>query len=170
MPFELELSSQKTADTLTSSKESIDYDEAIRRAGGVGAYQIFMLLAYGILSIYGDALIIGFVYMTSTHKLNCKYEGENLFRECTKEEVCANFLNPEFVTQPITTDKDYIYSLTGLSHEVNCWSETAIAFLGQLWFMGFLSKILATPLLEKFGYLRVLKVLIIPLNILSFNF
>ena len=41
--------------------------------------------------------------------------------------------------------------------------------MGQLWFIGFLLKILATPLLEKFGYLFILKTVIIPMNILSFQ-
>jgi len=59
--------------------------------------------------------------------------------------------------------------MTGASPEVNCWSETSIAFMGQLWFIGFLVKILATPLLEKYGYLCILKAIIIPVNILSFN-
>ena len=119
--------------------------------------------------IYGDCIIFCFVYLTSPFKQNCKYAGEDLFRECTQEEICANIQNPEFITQPIVNDKDYIFSLTGASQVVNCWSPTQIAFLGQLWFVGFLAKMFATPLLENYGYLYILKVLIIPLNILSFN-
>jgi hypothetical protein len=41
--------------------------------------------------------------------------------------------------------------------------------MGQLWFIGFLSKILATPLLEQYGHFRVLKTVLIPLNLLSFQ-
>jgi hypothetical protein len=128
-----------------------------------------MLLSLGIFSIYGDCIIFNFVYMTSPFKQNCKYLGEETYRECTQEEVCANILNPEFLTQPKVSDKDYIFAMTGASPEVNCWSETSIAFMGQLWFIGFLVKILATPLLEKYGYLCILKAIIIPVNILSFN-
>ena len=128
-----------------------------------------MLLSLGIFSIYGDVIIFCFVYLTSPFKQNCKYQGEEIFRECTQEEICANVLNPEFMTQPVTENKDYIFAMSGASHVVNCWSDTSVAFLGQLWFVGFLAKILATPLLENYGYLYILKALIIPMNILSFN-
>ena len=66
------------------------------------------------------------------------------------------------------SDKDYIFGLTGAYPEINCWSETSIAFMGQLWFTGFLMKLGATPLQEKIGHLKFLKYCIIPLNILSF--
>jgi hypothetical protein len=78
-------------------------------------------------------------------------------------------MNPEFMTEPRTEDKDYIFAMTGANPDMNCWSETSIALIGQLWFIGFLAKVLAAPLLEQYGYLFILKVLVIPLNILSFQ-
>lgn len=78
-------------------------------------------------------------------------------------------MSPGFLTQPITSDKDYIYGLTAALPDMNCWSDTSVAFMGQLWFIGFLTKVLGTPLQEKYGHLPFLKAVLIPLNILSFQ-
>ena len=69
----------------------------------------------------------------------------------------------------MTLDKDYIYALTGAHPDMNCWSDTSIAFIGQLWFIGFLTKVPIVPLQERYGYQFCLKVFVIPLNILSFQ-
>jgi hypothetical protein len=84
-------------------------------------------------------------------------------KECTREEICQG------MGTPMTDHKDYIYGLTSRNLAMNCWPETQIAFLGQLWFIGFLVKILAAPLLEKYGHMNVVKKVIMPMNILSFT-
>jgi hypothetical protein len=127
-----------------------------------------MFFALSIFNIYGDQIIFNFVYLSSPHKNLCKYPGEETFSECTQEEFCENYTTPGFLTKPLISDKDYIFGLTGAYPEINCLPETSIAFMGQLWFTGFLMKLPATPLQEKMGHLKFLKYGIIPLNILSF--
>ena len=45
---DLELAEQKTAVSESAKKEMISYDEALCRVGGIGAYQVIMLLSLGI--------------------------------------------------------------------------------------------------------------------------
>ena len=49
-----------------------------------------------------------------------------------------------------------------------CYSKQSIAFLAQLYFVGFATKIVLVPLPEKFGLVKFVKFFVIPLNILSF--
>ena len=128
-----------------------------------------MFFALSVFSIYGDTITFNFIYLSNPHKNLCQYPGEESFSECSQEEFCDNYLTPGFLTKPKSSDKDYIYGLTGAYPEINCWTDISIAFMGQLWFTGFLLKLGATPLLEKIGYLKFLKYGIIPLNILSFQ-
>ena len=70
---DLALSEKKSVDSLISDHEYIDYDEALHRAGGFGAYQVIMFMALSILSVYGDTIIFNFVYLTSPYKQNCQF-------------------------------------------------------------------------------------------------
>lgn len=72
------------------------------------------------------------------------------------------------MTRPNTEDKNFIYGLTGDFEEMNCWSDTKTAFMAQMWFFGYLAKVLAAPLLERYGHMNFLKRVLIPLNIISF--
>jgi hypothetical protein len=129
---DLETSEYFTADIFIPNFEGfeyIDYDEALLRAGGFGVYQVIMFLAISIFSVYGDCIIFNFVYFTSPFKQNCKSLGEENFHECSRTEFCANRLNPGFMTQPHTEDKDYIYAMTGANLDMNCWSDTSIALI-----------------------------------------
>jgi len=63
----------------------IDYDEALRRAGGFGIYQAILFWASSTFAVYGDQLIHNFVYLTSTYKLLCQFSGETNFKECSRE-------------------------------------------------------------------------------------
>ena len=65
---ELKITEWKTADTLMSEPEIIDYDEALRRAGGFGAYQVLLFFAVSLFNIYGDQIIFNFVYLSSPYK------------------------------------------------------------------------------------------------------
>ena len=51
-----------------SEPEVIDYDEALRRAGGFGAYQALLFFAVSLFNIYGDQIIFNFVYLSSPYK------------------------------------------------------------------------------------------------------
>ena len=81
-----------------SDAEIIDYEEALRRAGGFGAYQALMFLVLSIFNVYGDQIIFNMVYLTGPYKQLCKFPGEESFVDCTQEEFCENRLNPGFET------------------------------------------------------------------------
>jgi hypothetical protein len=157
-----------TDNIITQEVEVIDYDEAIIRAGGFGIYQVLLFWATATLGVYGDQIIYNFVYVSNPYKQLCQYPGEDTFKVCTREEICLHRGNPGFMTRPNTQDKNYIYALTGDFEEMNCWTDSKTAFLAQMWFFGFLAKVLAAPLLERYGHQNFLKRVLIPLNIISF--
>lgn len=76
---DLKLGEQTTAETNSPDIEIINYEEALERAGGFGAYQVLLFGALSIFNAYGDQIIFNFVYLTSPQKQLCKYPGEENF-------------------------------------------------------------------------------------------
>ena len=66
---EIKTSSEKTSENKSMREaEIIDYDEALRRAGGFGAYQALLFFAMPLFNIYGDQIIFNIVYLSTTYK------------------------------------------------------------------------------------------------------
>lgn len=128
--------------------ECIDYDEALHRVGGFGVYQSIIFMAFSIFSVYGDQFIYNFIYLTNPHKEECSKDGVT-WVECTREDVCTP---NDLLRRPNVGHKDYIYALTADMEEMNCWSSSSIAFMCQLWFIGYFAKVVFTPLFEKYGH------------------
>ena len=82
------------------------------------------------------------------------------------EEIC----DPDFTGEywPETSHKDYIKGFMEQMDMV-CWSKSKIAFMAQIYFVGFSARIMLLPLGEKIGLVRFIKFVVIPVNILSYT-
>jgi hypothetical protein len=70
--------------------------------------------------------------------------------------------------QPDVHHKDYINGFMAQMDMV-CYSKQSIAFMAQLYFIGFSSRIVFMPLPQKLGMVYFIKAWIIPLNILAYS-
>ena len=108
-----------------------------------------MMFCLSNLSVYGQQLIYNFGFLTNP------------------VVGSSNFCEDGILTLD-ESHKDFIKGLSVANPEINCWSEYQLAFMAQFFLIGFAFKILVSVFPENYGYVRVMKVAVIPINIIGF--
>lgn len=136
--------------------------QALEKVGGFGAYQKTTVVLLAILHSFSAYQVYTFGYLTRAPPFLCR-EGDSDWQECKKEEICAPGFSQEWKFD--TSDKYYLKNFF-TEMDMTCWKQSDINWMVQLQFVGFF---FGTPLfliLEKFGRIKALN-LIIPILLLG---
>ena len=64
------------------------FEEALQRAGGFGAYQVFMLIMSSALCNYGSVFVFAYGYLTNAPRYLCR-EVDAASKSWADWEVCS---------------------------------------------------------------------------------
>ena len=113
---------------------------------------------------YGAYQLSTFGYLTKAPEYLCKYEANGAWESCQRQEICAE----DSVISEYKFDTSSAYYMNNFFTEMDmtCWSQSSISMIVRMQFFGFLFGIPLFIVLEKWGRIRALN-MVIPLSILG---
>jgi hypothetical protein len=111
----------------------------------MGTFQVLLFIAFLIQANSGDPLLFGMGFLTrEPNSFECRQDGTDQWRPCSKEEICANHLSHEDY-RPVKDD-EYIDNWEEPDKfDTLCTPQWKVGLLGSMFFVGAVSTLLFVP-------------------------
>jgi hypothetical protein len=147
---------------ITSKREEISLDEALKRVGGFGRFQAFSVSVMSIVRNIGSLPVYIFGINSDIPELVCRNYPSETFQVCSTEYVCSNRSIPNFEFSP-NWSKPGLVNNWVMRNDWTCLSQNTIMSTVSPYFAGFALGILLFFMPDTVGRRKSMLIIGIPI-------